>query len=146
MHCVGLLGIPVQCNSTGMDMVTSMEIPLRLAELLEQRAFACRLTADRALQTLDDAECFATERGMLTLTPDGALPSLFGACHEEPYQPGGHGFASWPKTRWWWGSALAGRTGIHALKLHRGRTLFLSSQLIALIDPLCREELGRATQ
>lgn len=123
-----------------------MQITPRLAELLEQRAVVCRLTPTRALQTLDEAERFAAERGMLTLTPDCALPSLFGACHEEPYQPGGHGFASWPKTRWWWGSALAGRAGIHTLKLHRGKTLFLSSQVITFADPLCREELRRASQ
>jgi hypothetical protein len=123
-----------------------MQITPCLADLLEQRAVACRLTPDRALQMLDEAESFAAERGMLTLTPDCALPSLFGACHEEPYQPGGHGFASWPKTRWWWGAALSRRAGIHALKLHRGKTLFLSSQVITFVDPLCREELRRASQ
>jgi hypothetical protein len=123
-----------------------MQTSSRLAALLEQRAVDCRLTPDRALQTLEDAERFVSERGMLTLTPDCALPSLFGACHEEPYQPGGHGFASWPKTRWWWASALGGRSGVHALKLHGGKRLYLSAQVVALVDPLCRAALQRASQ
>jgi hypothetical protein len=117
-----------------------------LADLCEQRSWACRLAAEHALQTLDEAETFAIERGMLTLTPDCALPSLFAACHEESYRPGGRGFASWPKTRWRWGAALAERPGIYALKLHRGKTLFLTSQTVALVDPLCRQELGRAAR
>ncbi len=117
-----------------------------LADLCEQRSWACRLAAEHALQTLDEAETFAVERGMLTLTPDCSLPSLFAACHEESYRPGGRGFASWPKTRWRWGSELAERPGIYALKLHRGKTLFLTSQTVALVDPLCRQELGRAAR
>lgn len=117
-----------------------------LANLLERRAFDCRLTPDRALRTLEEAEAFLAERGMLTLTPDCALPSLFGACHEESYQPGGHGFASWPKTKWSWGFALAGRPGVIALKLHRGKTLFLSARLVPAVDSLCRTELFRASE
>jgi hypothetical protein len=115
-----------------------------LAELLSWREEACRLTPDRALDTLDDAERFVAERGMLTLTPDCALPSLFGACHEEPYLPGGHGFASWPKTRYWWGFALSARADTHVTRLHRGKTLYLSSPTVAAFDPLCREALARA--
>jgi hypothetical protein len=115
-----------------------------LAELLARREEACRLTPDRALDTLDDAERFVAERGMLTLTPDCALPSLFGACHEEPYAPGGHGFASWPKTRWWWGFALGQHADVHVVKLHRGKTLYLSSPIIAAFDPLCRVALASA--
>lgn len=115
-----------------------------LAELLARREHACRLTPDRALDTLDDAEGFVAERGMLTLTPDCALPSLFGACHEEPYRAGGHGFASWPKTRWWWGFALGERADAHAVKLHRGKILYLSTPTLAAFDPLCREALARA--
>jgi hypothetical protein len=67
-----------------------------LAELRERRAFECRLTADRALASLAKADAFLRDRGLLTRTPDCALPSLHGACHEDPYQPGGHGFAAWP--------------------------------------------------
>jgi hypothetical protein len=117
-----------------------------LADLLAQRQFACRLTPDRALDTIEDAQAFVAERGMLTLTPDCALPSLFGACHEEPYQPGGHGFASWPKTKWSWSFALGERPGVNALKLHRGKRLFLSDAMVAMADPLCRDELGKASR
>ena len=56
-----------------------------LADLEERRAHECRLTPDRALETLDEAEEFLRDRGLLTRTTDSALPSLFGACHEEPY-------------------------------------------------------------
>ena len=55
------------------------------AELEERRAYECRLTPDRALETLDEAEAFLRDRGLLTRTADSALPSLFEACHEEPY-------------------------------------------------------------
>jgi hypothetical protein len=114
------------------------------ADLLVERAHACRLTPDRALESIEDAQAFLAERGMLTLTPDCALPSLFAACHEEPYEPGGHGFATWPKTKWSWAFELVGRPGVHALKLHRGRRLFLADAIVALADPLCRAELARA--
>jgi hypothetical protein len=115
-------------------------------ELIARREFACRLTPDRALETLDDAEAFAVERGLLTRTPDCALPSLFAACHEEPYLSGGHGFAAWPRTKWWWGGALAERPGIHYLKLHRGTGLYLSHAVATLADPLCRVELASAAE
>ena len=64
------------------------------AELRERRAFECRLTPDRALRSLDEADAFLRDRGMLTRTTDSALPSLYEACHEEAYKPGGVGFAS----------------------------------------------------
>jgi hypothetical protein len=115
-----------------------------LAALLMQRAHACRLTPDRALQMLEEAEAFLAERGMLTLTPSCALPSLFAACHEEPYRPGGHGFASWPRNKWWWGGALAGRPGVSTLRILQGKQLFLSGATVGLVDPLCRAELKKA--
>src|SRR6266542_2086842 len=71
-----------------------------LAGLLERRAFECRQTPDRALQDLPEAEAFLRGRGMLTRTADCALPSLYEACHEDPYKPGSPGFATWPATRW----------------------------------------------
>jgi len=71
----------------------------RLAELAERRAFACRLTPDRALETLDEAELFLRERGLLTRTADSALPSLFEACHEKPYARESRGFGRWPATK-----------------------------------------------
>jgi hypothetical protein len=114
-----------------------------LPELQKRRAQACRLTPDRALQTLDEAAGFLRERGLLTLLPDCSLPSLFGACHEEPYAPGKRGFASWPRTKWWWGGALASRPGVYHVKIHRGKGVFLSEETAAIVDPLCRAELDR---
>ena len=104
-----------------------------------RREHDCRLTPDRALQTLDDAHAFLEDRGLLTLTPDCALPSLFGACHEEPYSDA-PGFGSWPKTKYWWG----GRLDALATCLHRGKKLYLAARVAASIDPLCRAELARA--
>src|SRR5919204_3722496 len=94
-----------------------------LADLRQKRIHDCRLTPDRALQTLDDAEHFLTERGVLTLTQDSALPSLFAATHEEPYKRGSSGFGSRPKTKWPWGGELAARPSALALKVHRGKVL-----------------------
>jgi hypothetical protein len=37
-----------------------------LAELERRRAFACRLTPNRALEPLDDAAAFVRDRGILT--------------------------------------------------------------------------------
>jgi hypothetical protein len=114
-------------------------VAIAFKTIARRRDYECRLTRDRALETLDEARAFLDERGMLTLTPDCALPSLFGACHEEPYSDA-PGFGQWPKTKYWWGVGLDALT----TRLHRGKTLFLSSGVAALIDPLCREELARA--
>jgi hypothetical protein len=100
-----------------------------MEELAAQRAMACRLLPDRALATLEEAEAFLLERGLLTLTPDGALPSLFGACHEEPYAPGVRGFGTWPCTKWWWHAALAARPGVLLVKLHRGKSLDITTSV-----------------
>ncbi|HEX5957423.1 MAG TPA: hypothetical protein VFY92_02055 [Hyphomicrobiaceae bacterium] len=129
-------------RSRSRSIPTSASVTPALASLLERRAFACRLTPDRALQSLDEAEAFLAERGMLTLTPDCALPSLFGACHEEPYRPGGHGFASWPRTKYIWHFELSARPDVHILRIHRGKSLYLSAQTLALVDSLCRAELA----
>ena len=64
-----------------------------LARLREQRAFLCRRSADRALGSVEEADAFLRDRGLLTRTADCALPSLYEACHEDPYQPGSPGFA-----------------------------------------------------
>ena len=117
-----------------------------LETLEARRAVACRLTPAHALATLEEAEAFLLERGLLTLTPDCALPSLFGACHEEPYAPGARGFGTWPRTKWPWHAALAARPGVLLVKLHRGKSLYLSPALVAIVDPLCREALARAEQ
>jgi len=65
-----------------------------LTELLRRRESECRLTPDRALRTLAGAEAFLRDRGLLTRTPDCALPSLYEACHEDPDKPGNPGFAT----------------------------------------------------
>jgi hypothetical protein len=113
-----------------------------LAELRERRAFECRLSPDRALESLDEAEAFLGDRGFLTRTPDSALPSLYEACHEEPYQPGGQGFATWPATKWPWFGELAGR-GYLVTAVHRGKNLLVSGEVARLLDPICRAEIGR---
>jgi hypothetical protein len=113
-----------------------------LAGLRERRAFECRLTPDRALGSLDEAEEFLRERGMLTRTTDSALPSLYEACHEEAYQPGGQGFAAWPATKWPWFGELGGR-GYLCVGVHRGKNLLTSPETAALLDPICRAETSR---
>jgi len=115
-----------------------------LAELRQQRLHDCRLTSDRALQTLEEAEAFLADRGMLTLTQDSALPSLFAASHEEPYKKGSPGFGSWPKTKYVWAGQLAERPGVLALKVHRGKQLLCHQSAIRAIDPLARAALAEA--
>jgi hypothetical protein len=113
-----------------------------LAELLERRAFECRLTVDQALATSADAEAFLLDRGLLTRTADCALPSLYEACHEDPYKPGGLGFASWPATKWPWFGELAER-GYLIAAVHRGKNLLVTPEVADLLDPICRAEIGR---
>jgi hypothetical protein len=121
------------------------ELAEAISILERRRVDLCRLIPARALTILEDAEQFVGERGLLTLMPDSALPSLFGATHEEPYAPGKPGFGSYPKTKWWWGGALGDRPNVIPSRLHRGKTLFLSRQTAAIVDPLCRDELQAAT-
>jgi len=109
-----------------------------------EREHLLRLTPDRALETLDEAATWIEDRGMATLMPCCSLPSLFAACHEEPYAPGSPGFGQWPKTKYWWASALAGRPGIHRLRVHRGKALLVAEWVTRLADPLCRAALAEA--
>ncbi len=113
-----------------------------LAGLRERRAFECRLTPDRALRTLAEAEAFLRERGMLTRTADCALPSLYEACHEDPYRAGSPGFATWPATKWPWFGELTGR-GYRVSAVHRGKNLVVSHDVARLLDPICRAEIER---
>jgi hypothetical protein len=115
-----------------------------LDELKSQRIEACRLDPEFALDQFEDAKHFLEDRGLLTLTACCSLPSLFGACHEEPASPGKPGFGQWPKTRWWWGGALEETPDAIATRIHRGKTLYLTSQVARLVDPLCRMEVARA--
>src|SRR5262245_27956766 len=80
---------------------------------------------------------------MLTLTASSSLPSLFGACHEEPYAPGKGGYAQYPRTRWWWGGWLGHEPAVVTTKLARGRQLFLDRTLAERIAPLPLRELAR---
>ena len=110
-----------------------------------QRSVTCRLTADRALNTLQEAVGFLDDRGLLTRMADCALPSLFGACHEEPGNPAGRGFDLWPRTKWIWSFQLtAGSRGL-LTKMHRGKSLYLSAAATRAFDPLVRQAIAAAS-
>jgi hypothetical protein len=113
-----------------------------MADLLERRAHECRLTPDRALETLDEAEAFLRDRGFLTRTADSALPSLFEACHEEPYAPDKPGFGQWPRTKYPWFGQLGAR-GYPVLAVHRGKNLLVTDGAARLVDPIARAEIER---
>jgi hypothetical protein len=113
-----------------------------LEELRERRAVECRLTSDRALGSLDEAEAFLLDRGLLTRTDDCSLPSLFRACHEGPYAPGKPGFGQWPRTKWVWFGQLGAR-GYPILAIHGGKSLLVTPAVACLLDPVVRAELAR---
>jgi hypothetical protein len=113
-----------------------------LAGLRVQRRFQCRLAPDWALRSLEEADAFLRDRGLLTRTADCALPSLYEACHEDPYKPGSAGFAAWPATKWPWFGELAGR-GYLVTAVHRGKNLLVSGEVARLLDPICRAEIKR---
>ena len=113
-----------------------------MEELRERRAYECRLTPDRALNSLDEAEEFLLDRGLLTRTADSALPSLFEACHEEPYAPESPGFGQWPRTKFPWFGEL-GTRGYLIVAVHRGKNLLVAPDVVRLLDPICRAELER---
>jgi hypothetical protein len=111
--------------------------------LQERRAYLCRLTPDRALQSPQEALEFLRDRGLLTRTADSALPSFFGACHEQPYAPGSRGFGSWPATKYPWYFELAERPDVHELRIHNGKSILLVDEALELVDSTCRAELAR---
>jgi hypothetical protein len=113
-----------------------------LVQLREHRVFCCRLSHDRALWSVEDADAFLRDRGLLTPTADCALPSLYEACHEDPYRPGSPGFATWPATKWPWFGELADR-GHLVTAVHRGKSLLISDAVARLLDPICRAEITR---
>jgi hypothetical protein len=119
--------------------------PSLLASYEARRNRECRISPRRALNTLDEAADFLAERGFLTRMPDSALPSLFGACHEQPGRPGGRGFDLWPRTKWIWSFQLTQRPGTMLTKLHRGKSLYLSVEAARLFDPLVRKSIADAT-
>jgi hypothetical protein len=109
-----------------------------LTALQAERSRACRLTPDAALADVAEAAAWVHERGIVTITPDCSLPSLFLACHEPPYRPGSRGFGLWPRTKYPWAVELTAHPGIHALKIHRGKRVLVSGALAVKLDPLCR--------
>jgi hypothetical protein len=124
----------------GFDAVS--DTGLKLSQLRVRRAYECRLTPDRALSSLDEAEEFLRERGLLTRTADSSLPSLFEACHEEPYAPASPGFGQWPRTKFPWFGELGAR-GYPILAIHRGKGLLITPRAARLVDPICRAEIER---
>ena len=115
-----------------------------LEALRKRRVHDLRLTPERALVTLEDAEAFLADRGVLTLTTDSALPSLFAACHEPPYKAGSKGFGSWPKTKYIWAFQLPERPSVLSLKVHRGKVLLIHRDVARAVDPLARAALAEA--
>ena len=113
-----------------------------LTRLREQRAVLCRLSPDRALGSVEEADTFLQDCGLLTRTADCALPSLYEACHEDPYQPGSPGFGTWPATKWPWFGELADRGHLIAA-VHCGKNLLVSAEGARLLDPICRAEITR---
>jgi hypothetical protein len=65
------------------------------------------------------------------------LPSLYEACHEDPYKRDSQGFATWPATKWPWFGELAER-GYLITAVHRGKNLLVTGQVARLLDPTCR--------
>lgn len=118
--------------------------PVELSDLEQVRAKACRLDPKDALASLDDAAAWIRKRGAVTVTPCCSLPSLHVAIHEAPYRPGSRGFGLYPATKWWWGSELAARPGLHKLKIHRGKGLIVDESVARLADPLARQALADA--
>jgi len=64
------------------------------------------------------------------------------ARHEDPYQPGSPGFATWPATKWPWFGELVGRGNLISA-VHRGKSLLVSVEVAGLLDPICRAEIAR---
>jgi hypothetical protein len=117
---------------------------MRASELEARRAYECRLTPARALTSLDEAAEWLEERGMVTRTPDCSLPSFHLAMHEEPYRADSRGFGAYPRTKYVWAFELARRPGVHRLRIHRGKDLFVTERVARLVDPLARRALAAA--
>jgi hypothetical protein len=115
----------------------------RLRQARVRRARECRLTPDRALSSIEEAASFLASRGMLTRTAGCALPSLYGACHEEAYRRDAGGFGTWPATKWRWFGGLAERPGGYLLKIHKGKSILFAYETVRLVDPIARAELDR---
>ena len=115
-----------------------------LQRWLAARDRLCRLSPEWALKTLDEAAGFLRDRGMLTLSPDSWLPSLFQACHDEPYSAHARGFGGWPRTKWMWPARLGTRPDVVVTRLHRGKLLYLADPLGSGLASLCRTSAEEA--
>jgi hypothetical protein len=121
-----------------------MLLPMDLESL---RARACRLEREWRLRSLEEAEAWVRERGVVEVTPCCSLPSLHVAVHEPPYKPGSRRFGLYPATTWWWSFELATpHAGLHQLKLHRGKSVLVTGQVARLADPLARRALADAEE
>src|SRR5262249_1899556 len=113
-------------------------------DVVSLRNRLCRLEPRLALSTIDEAEAWVRERGVVELTSCCSLPSLHVAVHEPPYKAGSRGFGLYPPTTWWWGGELATREGLHALKIHRGKTVLVTTAVAELADAPARAALSDA--
>src|SRR5262252_2956826 len=111
---------------------------------LSARDRQCRLSPEWALKTLDEAAAFLRDRGMLTLSLDSWLPSLFHACHDEPYSAHARGFGGWPRTKWMWPGQLGARPDVLVTRLHRGKLLYVADPLAATLASMCRKSVEEA--
>jgi hypothetical protein len=117
---------------------------LSWVELDAMRAYACRLGSERALESLEHAEAWVHDRGIVEGTSHCSLPSLHVAIHEPPYDPSSRGFGLYPATKWWWGGTLAARPGLWRLRIHRGKSVLVSDDVAGHADPLARSALAAA--
>ena len=113
-------------------------------EATTSRAWLCRLQPEWALRSIEEAEAWVRERGVVQVTRCCSLPSLHVAVHEPPYKPGSRGFGLFPAMSWWWSGELATRAGLHALKIHRGKTVLVTTAVAQLADEPARAALADA--
>ena len=113
-------------------------------EATRDRERLCRLEPQWALTSIGEAESWVHERGVVEVTSCCSLPSLHVAVHEPPYKPGSRGFGLYPATTWWWSFELATRAGLHGLKIHRGKTVLVTSEVARLADRVARSALADA--
>jgi hypothetical protein len=115
-----------------------------MQDLTPDRNRLCRLDPQWALTSLEEAEAWVHERGVVETTRCCSLPSLHVAVHEPPYKPGSRGFGLYPATTWRWGGELATRDGLYALKIHRGKTVLVTTAVAQLADGPARAALADA--
>ena len=113
-------------------------------DLSSLRGRLCRVDPNWALTSIDEAESWIRERGVVETTRCCSLPSLHVAVHEPPYKPGSAGFGLYPATTWWWGGELATREGLHKLEIHRGKTVLVTTAIAQLADRPARAALADA--